>query len=84
MFTAACYSILGIIISYWCFQVVGYVNAFLFTYLGEVETPAGIEKCYAYDALTIPSRIVVFLIGIAAICVFDLTWLCIYGILFVW
>jgi len=73
--------IVGIIISYFCYQVWGWANAHLFEYLGEVETCAGIEKCYAYHALSIPARIVCFLCGVIAIIIFVLTWFNIYAIL---
>lgn len=74
--------VFGILISIGCYFVLSWADAYLFTYLGEVETCSGIEKCYAYDALTVPARIVAFLCGVAAIIIFVLTWFGIYGILF--
>ena len=70
------------IISYVCYLVWSWANAHLFTYLGDVETCAGIEHCYMYDTLSWPARIVTFLCGCAAITVFILTWFSVYGILF--
>ena len=69
-------------ISHECYLVWSWADAHLFTYLGDVETCAGIERCYAYDALSWPARIVCFLCGCAAIAVFILTWFSVYGILF--
>lgn len=61
------------IIFYICYLVWSWADAHLFTYLGDVETCAGIERCYAYDALSWPARIMYFLCGCAAIAVFFLT-----------
>lgn len=74
--------IFAVAISYGCYLLWGYAHATLFTYLGEVETVNGIEKCWGYDALTWPARIVAFLCGVAAIAVFELTWFSIYAIMF--
>ena len=74
--------LVAILISYLCYLVWSYANMHLFTYLGDVETCEGIEKCYSYDAMTIPARIVAFLCGVAAIVVFWLTWFTVYGIIF--
>ena len=71
--------IIGIFISYSCYQLWGWANAHLFEYLGEIETCEGIKRCYAYDALSIPARIVCFLCGSVAIAIFILTWFSIYG-----
>lgn len=72
----------AIAISIGCYFVWSWADAYLFTYLGDVETCAGIERCYAYDALSWPARIVVLLCGCAAIFIFELTWFTVYGILF--
>lgn len=64
----------AILISIGCYFVWSWANTYLFTYLGEVETCSGIEKCYMYDTLSIPTRIVCFLCGTAAIAVFIFTW----------
>lgn len=73
--------IFAILISIGCYYVWSWSNAYLFTYLGEVETCAGIEKCYMYDALSIPARIVCFLCGCIAIAIFIWTWLSIYAMI---
>lgn len=73
--------IFAIFISIVCYHIWSWSNAYLFTYLGEVETCAGIEKCYMYDALSVPARIVCFLCGCAAIAVFIWTWLNIYAMI---
>ena len=73
---------IALVVSVFCYYVWAWADAYLFTYLGEVETCAGIEHCYMYDTLSIPARIVCFLCGCAAIAVFILTWLGVYGILF--
>ena len=72
----------AIIISIGCWFVWSWANDSLFTYLGEVETVSGIEKCWGYDALTWPARIVAFLCGVAAIIVFELTWFGVCAIVF--
>lgn len=69
-------------ISHHCYVVWSWADAHLFTYLGDVETCVGIERCYAYDALSWPERIVYFLCGCVAIAIFELTWFNVYGILF--
>jgi hypothetical protein len=74
----------AIAISIGCYFIWSWAHAHLFTYLGEVETCSGVERCYAYDVLSWPARIVAFLCGAAAIMIFELTWFAIYGILFVW
>ena len=74
--------ICAIAISIGCYFVWSWANAYLFTYLGDVETCSGIERCYSYDALTWPARIVAFLCGTAAIYVFVFTWFSVYSILF--
>lgn len=74
----------AVIISHICYSVWSWADAHLFTYLGDVETCAGVEHCYMYDILSIPARIVIFLCGCAAIAIFELTWFSVYGILFVW
>ena len=72
----------GIGISVGCYLVWSYADMYLFTYLGEVETENGIEKCWGYDAMSIPARIVAFMCAVAAMVVFWLTWFSIYDILF--
>ena len=74
----------AVIISHVCYSIWSLADAYLFTYLGDVETCAGIEHCYMYDTLSWPARIVAFLCGTAAIIVFVVTWFSVYGILFVW
>ena len=71
----------AIIISIGCYYVWSWADAYLFTYLGDVETCAGIERCYMYDILSWPARIVTFLCGISAIIVFIITWFGVYDIL---
>ncbi len=73
--------IAAILVSIGCYFVWSWANAYLFTYLGEVETCSGIEKCYMYDTLSIPARIVCFLCGTAAITVFVVTWFSVYAII---
>lgn len=73
--------VFAILISIGCYFIWSWAHANLFTYLGEVETCAGIEKCWSYDAMTIPARIVAFLCGAAAIAVFELTWFFVYGMM---
>lgn len=73
--------IFAILISYGCYLLWGYAHATLFTYLGEVKTVNGIEKCWGYDALTWPARIVAFLCGVAAITIFELTWFGVYAMI---
>lgn len=72
----------AIIISIGCYYVWSWADAYLFTYLGDVETCAGIEQCYMYDTLSWPARIVTFLCGVSAIIVFIITWFGVYDILF--
>lgn len=69
-------------ISVGCYFIWSWANAYLFTYLGEVETCSGIEHCYMYDALSQPARIVIFLCGTVAIAIFELIWFGVYSILF--
>lgn len=73
--------IAAILISIGCYFIWSWANAYLFTYLGEVETCSGVEKCYMYDTLSIPARIVCFLCGTAAIAVFVFTWFGVYAII---
>lgn len=74
--------VIAILVSIGCYFVWSWADASLFTVLGEVETCRGIETCYAYDAMTVPARIVCFLCGVAAITVFIVTWFNVYGIIF--
>ena len=70
----------AIIISIGCWFVWSWSNDSLFTYLGEVEITPGVwEACYTYDAMTLPARIIAFLIGVAAIFVFVVVW---FGIIY--
>jgi hypothetical protein len=73
--------IFAIGISIFCWLVLSWADAHLFTVLGEVETCRGIETCYMYDALSIPARIVCFMCGVAAITIFVVTWFGVYAII---
>lgn len=73
--------IVATLISIGCYFVWSWANAYLFTYLGEVETCAGTEHCYMYDTLSIPARIVCFMGGVIAITIFTLTWISVYAII---
>ena len=64
----------AILISIGCWFVWSWSNDSLFTYLGEADICGRIEKCYTYDLMTWPSRIVCFMCGVAAIAIFELTW----------
>ena len=74
--------IIAIIISIGCYLLWDFSNSSLFTFLGEVEIDGEIEKCYTYDTMTLPARIVAFLCGVFAIILFWLTWFSVYGIIF--
>ena len=74
--------IIALFISLGCYFIWSWADTYLFTYLGDVETCSGIERCYMYDTLSWPARIVTFLCGVAAITIFELTWFSVYDILF--
>lgn len=67
-FGIGCWIVINICLTVGCWFVWSWSNESLFTYLGEAEiTPDKWEKCYTYDLMTIPARIVCFLCGVAAI-----------------